>query len=242
MSVLDKEWKSAEEVLQAGLEIRLQVNAFGKGAWILGQIHDLFGGRLSVSLAARDFRKKPQTGTKLVCMIAGEGCAYQFPGEYLDCVQQPERLWYFRRPEMVQRVQMRRYVRVAADLKLSVRLPGDRGSLRDPQDLPLVDLSGGGLCFVSEKKVPLLALLQVDIQELPQYGRLTVLASVRRCRPVQTASGEMYYIGVSFEGMLSAQEQERLIQSVFALQRLQLQRTLPAELEAGERQETVKGG
>lgn len=33
-------------------------------------------------------------------MIAGEGCAYQFPGEYLDCVQQPERLWYFRRPEI----------------------------------------------------------------------------------------------------------------------------------------------
>ena len=72
----------------------------------------------------------------------------------------------------------------------------------------------------------LAAHIAIDIPHLPWYGRLATIAHVKRCTPVETPTGRVYHVGVSLEEGLSAREQERLIQSVFELQRGYLQRGL----------------
>ena len=72
----------------------------------------------------------------------------------------------------------------------------------------------------------LAAQIAIDIPQLPQYGRLAAVARVKRCTPVETPTGRVYHVGVSLEKSLTAREQERLIQSVFTLQRSYLQRGL----------------
>ena len=88
---------------------------------------------------------------------------------------------------------------------------------------PVVDPVRRAFCA---DEVMLAAHIAIDIPHLPRYGRLATIARVKRCTPVETPTGRVYHVGVSLEEGLSAREQERLIQSVFELQRSYLQRGL----------------
>ena len=227
-ALLTEDTKRAEDVLHPGQYFRLQTVAQDESVEFAGRLQEIACRYLAVALdvAPEAFLSAPAAGAEVACAAAGDGCVYRFAVGFRGCSRLPQRLWFLDRPETVSRIQMRRYVRVPIDLPLSVRLPGDHGSLHDAEEAALIDISGGGLCFASAAEVMLAARIAVDIPHLPLYGRLAALARVKRCTPVETPTGRVYHIGVSFEEGLSAREQERLIQSVFALQRSYLQRGL----------------
>lgn len=225
---LTEDTKRAENVLHPGQYFRLQTTVQDASVEFSGRLQEIACRYLAVALdiETEAFLTAPTAGTEVACAAAGDGCVYRFTAGFRGCSRLPERLWFLDWPETVSRIQMRRYVRVPIDLPLSVRLPGAHGSLHDAEEAALVDIGGGGLCFASADEVMLAAHIAIDIPHLPRYGRLATIARVKRCTPVETPTGRVYHVGVSLEEGLSAREQERLIQSVFELQRSYLQRGL----------------
>ena len=227
-----EELKPADEVLHPGQFVHLGVpdETADEGLRVVaGRIDELALRFLAIELdvEVKDFLSSPAAGTDIACAVTGEGCVYRFTSGFRGCSRLPVRQWFLERPETVSRIQMREFVRVPLDLPLAVRLPGDHGSMRDAADTTLIDISGGGLAFVSEEKVLLSAAIAVDIPELPGYGELRSGAKVKRCTPITTANGrKIYHIGASFDEAFVREKQERLIQTVFELQRSYLQRGL----------------
>ncbi|MCI6283607.1 PilZ domain-containing protein [Selenomonas sp.] len=227
-----EEAKKAEEVLHAGQFIHLGVpdeEEEGGLRMVQGRIDDLALRYLAVELdvEVRDFLSSPAAGTDIACAVTGDGCVYRFTVGFRGCSRLPVRQWFLERPLTVTRIQMRQFVRVPLELPLAVKLPGDHGSMKNAADTTLVDISGGGLSFVSDEKVLLSAAIAVDIPELPGYGELRTGAKVKRCTPITTPTGRrIYHIGASFDDDFARAEQERLIQTVFELQRSYLQRGL----------------
>ena len=225
---MTKDTKRAEDVLHPGQFLRLQTSVADAPVEVSGRLQEIACRYLAVALdvAADVFCSAPPVGTEVACAAAGDGCVYRFTAGLRGSSRLPQRLWFLERPATVSRIQMRRYVRVPISLPLAVRLPGDHGSLHDAEEVALVDISGGGLCFARAEEVMLAAQIAIDIPQLPQYGRLAAVARVKRCTPVETPTGRVYHVGVSLEKSLTAREQERLIQSVFTLQRSYLRRGL----------------
>ena len=228
-----EETKRAEEVLHPGQFVYLGIpdeDAEDGLRTVQGRLMTLALRYFAVELKCpvKEFLSSPEMGTDIACAVAGDGCVYRFTTGFRSSTRLPEQQWFLDKPETVSRIQMRQFVRVPLELPLSVRLPGDHGSLHTAKDTTLVDIRGGRLAFVNDDKVLLSANISVDIPEVPGYGELKSKVRVKRCTPITTPTGRtVYHIGAEFEeGEFSHAEQERLIQTVFELQRSYLQRGL----------------
>lgn len=126
----------------------------------------------------------------------------------------------------VERVQMRRFVRVPIPLPIQVKLPGAHGSMQNTIDATLVDISGGGICFAHTEEVLLHEKIIITIPNLPRYGTLHTEARTERCTKIPVFSGTVFHIGASFEDNLAPRQQDKLIQCIFELQRSYLQKGL----------------
>ena len=229
MAEATPETKQADEVLHAGQFIHLGIpdeEAEDGMRMIDGRIAEFALRFLAVELDVallRDFINAPEAGADIACAVTGDGCVYRFQAGFRSASRLPVMQWFLERPETVSRIQMREFVRVPLELPLAVKLPAGQNAA----DTTLVDISGGGLAFVSDEKVLLSAAIAVDIPELPGYGELKTSARVKRCTPITTPTGrKIYHIGASFDEDFKGSAQERLIQTVFELQRSYLQRGL----------------
>ena len=226
-----EEVKPADDVLHPGQFIHLGIPDESEEAGIRmmpGRIMDLALRYLAVELdcETKEFLSSPTAGTDIACAATGDGCVYRFTVGFRGASRLPVMEWFLERPETVARIQMREFVRVPLELPLAVKLPGDHGAMKNAAETMLIDISGG-LAFVSEEKVLLSAKIAIDIPELPGYGELKSGARVKRCTPITTPTGRrIYHIGASFAEDITRREQERLIQTVFELQRSYLQRGL----------------
>lgn len=224
----------ADKVLRLGQKIHLTadlgVNEAGEPRIldVRGVIRDIALRYVAVEpdITTREYLSAPPVGTELKCDVVGDGCVYRFAASFRSSSALPEKLWRVDKPEMVERVQMRRFVRVPMSVPMQVKLEGSHGSLKNARETTLVDISGGGLCFTSDDAVPLHSRIAVDIPNLPLYGSLKADATVERCLEIETNTSKVYHIGASLENSLSAREQDKLIQSVFELQRGYLKKGL----------------
>ena len=161
-----------------------------------------------------------QSGDPLNVSIAARQCIYRFESIFQSRDSDPSPIWYINKPDLLERQQQqRRFVRVAAPLPARVRLPNSRGGLRNPQETVTIDISGGGLCFVAKEPVPLKSRIGLSVANLPGIGEINTTADVVRCTPVSVLAGRIYHIGVSIEKSISTGLQDKLIRSIFALQR-----------------------
>jgi len=172
------------------------------------------------------FLDVPAADILLDCTVIGNGCIYRFTSTFRSSSMIEDMTWYLSRPVTVNRIQMRRFVRVPVSLPMLVKLPGCYGNLRNATITTLIDLSGGGLCFACNEEVPLQSRVAIAIPGLPLYGTLKADALVERCTPITVPTGTIYHVGVSLEGRLSPREQDKLVQSVFYLQRDYLKKGL----------------
>lgn len=181
---------------------------------------------VNLAISPQLFIHAPSTGHTLQCTITGDGCIFRFAAVFLSSSALPETIWYLEKPTIVHRIQQRRFVRVPMALPLTVRLPGEHGCLHNAAEATIVDISGGGLCFTCPSKIPLKVRIAIDIPNMPRLGRLRAFAQVERCTAIEIFNGQIYHIGASLDNSLGKQKQEKLIQSVFELQREYLQKGL----------------
>jgi hypothetical protein len=185
-------------------------------------------GALSVRLdiPVGKFVNTPEAGHIFQCHLTGAGCVYHFAVAYRSASQLPDTVWYLDLPESAERIQLRDFVRVPIPMSIEVKLPGDHASLKNYREVHLIDISGGGLCFVHDEPLIIDAKIAVRVPELPHIGMLETEAFIRRATPIETNLGMTYHIGVSFGDTMSTRERERLVQSIYQLQQSYLRKGL----------------
>ncbi|SFT73275.1 c-di-GMP-binding flagellar brake protein YcgR, contains PilZNR and PilZ domains [Selenomonas sp. GACV-9] len=181
---------------------------------------------IHIDCVPETFLNVPTDDVALECAVTGNGCVYRFTTSFRSSSVLEEMTWYLEKPDTVERVQMRRFVRVPIALPMLVKIPGRYGNLRNATITTLVDISGGGLCFACNEEVPLQSRVAIAIPGLPLYGTLKTDAIVERCTPIEVPAGTVYHIGVSLEDRLTLRQQDKLVQSVFYLQRDYLKKGL----------------
>ena len=167
----------------------------------------------------------PETGHVFQCHLTGAGCVYHFAVAYRSAAPLPDTVWYLDLPARAERIQLRDFVRIPIPMSIEVKLPGDHGSLKNFREVALIDISGGGLCFVHDEPLIIDADLAVRVPDLPHIGTLETDGTIRRATPIETNLGMTYHIGVRFS-TLSNRERERLVQSIYQLQQSYLRKGL----------------
>ena len=180
--------------------------------------------RLDISVGK--FVNTPDAGRVFQCHLTGPGCVYHFAAAYRSASQLPDTIWYLDLPARAERIQLRDFVRVPIPMSIEVKLPGDHGSLKNYAEVDLIDISGGGLCFVHHEPLIIDARLAVRVPDLPHIGTLETEGTIRRATPIETNLGMTYHIGVSFGDVLTTRERERLVQSIYQLQQSYLRKGL----------------
>lgn len=217
--------RPADEVLRCGQAVHVFTE---DRRWDYdGTIEEIQQGALALRLEANpmDYALSPDEGAKISCAMPGDGCAYRFQAGFRASSKLPDTIWYIEKPATVARVQQRAYVRVPLALPMRVKFAGAHGSRHNYHDTMLVDLSGGGLCFVSNHAASVPSVIRVRIPDLPGIGTLDADAVVIHCSTIETP-GERpcWHIGASL--ILRHHQQNALVQCVCDLQRTYLQRGL----------------
>lgn len=172
------------------------------------------------------FVDTPAAGQVFQCHLTGPGCVYHFVAPYHAASPLPDTIWYLGLPERAERIQLRDFVRVPIPMSIEVKLPGDHGSLKNYREVALIDISGGGLCFVHDEPLIMDAPISVRVPDLPRIGTLETEGTIRRSTPIETNLGMTYHVGISFGNVLSNRERERLVQSIYQLQQSYLRKGL----------------
>ncbi len=180
---------------------------------------------VTVELDDEAYRNPPKSWQKLCCSIPGANCVYHFDVQYINCAPLPSKLWCLTTPQNIYRCQHRDFIRVpASHLKLTVNYPKKVIGFSDPQEVPLIDISGNGLGFVSKRHVAIDKELLVEIDGLPGFPQpLSTMGIVRRCHKIQSSKDEItYHIGVSLDYAMSTADQNKLVRAVSEIQRMYL--------------------
>ncbi|HBP65154.1 MAG TPA: pilus assembly protein PilZ [Desulfosporosinus sp.] len=152
-------------------------------------------------------------GTKVTLTFWDESAAYSFEGKILQRIAVPIPMLVLELPRSVAKVQRRNFVRVAALYPLSFRSVTKEG-LSDTQQGTLLDLSGGGMRFLTKNHLESNALIFVQLS-LPK-GDLQTPVRVRRA--VKIEDSNRYTVSVEFHD-ISERERDQIITCVFDIQR-----------------------
>jgi len=153
-------------------------------------------------------------GTKVTLTFWDESAAYSFEGKILQRIAVPIPMLVLELPRSVAKVQRRNFVRVPALYPLSFRSVTKEG-LSDTQQGTLLDLSGGGMRFLTKNHLESNALLFVQLS-LPKGNLQT---PVRVCRAVKIEDSNRYTVSVEFHD-ISERERDQIISCVFDIQRI----------------------
>ena len=186
------------------------------------------GGRLIVKMQMTDeaYAQSPRQNAPFRAALTSDTCTYHFDTAFVSSAPLPEHIWYMAAPEQMVRQQSRSFVRVPAQVPIRVRLKNALGSLKNPKETDLVDLSGNGLCFISEEEVLLESEVAVELPNLPEYGDLKTTVIVRRCAEHTRPTGIIYHIGAQMTESLTRSERTKLERCLAQLQREYLRRGL----------------
>ena len=152
-------------------------------------------------------------GTKVRLTFWDEAAAYSFEGKIMQRIAVPIPMLVLELPDSVVKVQRRNYVRVPALYPVSFRSVTKKG-LSDLQKGMMLDLSGGGLRFLTKERVENESLLYV-LLTLPK-GELKT--PVRVCRAEKTEDSKHYMVSVEFHD-IPERERDLIIRCVFDIQR-----------------------
>ena len=199
----------------------LNIHSQNLPAALNGKISDIEPGFLSllIQLPANGCLPRVKAGDELQVSIPDKHCVYRFDSIYQHKNVVDDLIWYISKPEQLEKQQQRRFIRVPVPLPIQFKAPYVYGGFRNARSSVTIDISGGGLCFVSMEPIAPDSRIDLAVAGLPILNELSVLARVVRCTPVIVSAGCIYHIGVSLEESLSEVLQNKLIHSVFCLQR-----------------------
>ena len=212
------ERKPADMVLKIGARLTFFPLSTENG--VASRVEDISGDRLMVAMPVDEKGVPiiPLPGENMICRIAGTGCYYQFNAVYLDKGKAPIPVWFVRKPEFVEKVQNREFVRISVDYPVILRPLDENGAMGGMIFTKAVDISGGGLAVMNETMLPK-AVLELD--NIPGVGMLRITGKVVRCVKVAAAGDNVFHVGFQFLD-LSRQHQNRLVKFIFDIQRQSL--------------------
>jgi c-di-GMP-binding flagellar brake protein YcgR len=153
-------------------------------------------------------------GTKVKLTFWDEAAAYSFEGKIMQRIAVPIPMFVLELPDSVDKVQRRDFVRVPALYPVSFRSVTKEG-LSDLQKGTMIDLSGGGMRFLTKERVENKSLLYV-LLTLPKGDLKT---PVRVCRAEKIEDSKQYTVSVEFHD-ISERERDQIIRCVFDIQRV----------------------
>ncbi|MDR3541365.1 MAG: PilZ domain-containing protein [Desulfosporosinus sp.] len=152
-------------------------------------------------------------GTKVRLILWDKVAAYALETTIVQRIATPVSVFILELTDSVSKVQRRSYVRVPAMYPLTFETVTEEG-LSDLHRAMMIDLSGGGMQFLTEKKLENNAVIYAHLA-LPS-GDLRTAARVSRA--VRTEDGKRYIISVEFD-YIAERERDRIIRCVFDIQR-----------------------
>jgi len=152
-------------------------------------------------------------GTKVKLTFWDEAAAYSFEGKIMQRIAEPIPMVVLELPDSVAKVQRRNFVRVPALYQVSFQSVTKEG-LSALHKGTTLDLSGGGMCFLTKDRVENNSLLYVHLT-LPK-GELKM--PVRVCRAEKKEDSKHYTVSVEFHD-ISERDRDQIIRCVFDIQR-----------------------
>ena len=215
------ERKPADMVLKIGARLTFFPLSTENG--VASRVEDISGDRLMVAMPVNEKGVPilPLPGENMVCRIAGTGCYYKFNAVYLDKGKAPIPVWFVRKPEFVEKVQNREFVRISVDYPVILRPLDENGAMGGMIFTKAVDISGGGLAVMNETMVQLGSKAVLEMDNIPGVGMLRITGKVVRCVKVAAAGDNVFHVGFQFLD-LSRQHQNRLVKFIFDIQRQSL--------------------
>ena len=215
------ERKPADMVLKIGARLTFFPLSTENG--VASRVEDISGDRLMVAMPVNEKGVPilPLPGENMVCRIAGTGCYYKFNAVYLDKGKAPIPVWFVRKPEFVEKVQNREFVRISVDYPVILRPLDENGAMGGMICTKAVDISGGGLAVMNETMLPLGSKAVLELDNIPGVGMLRITGKVVRCVKVAAAGDNVFHVGFQFLD-LSRQHQNRLVKFIFDIQRQSL--------------------
>ena len=159
-------------------------------------------------------------GTKVKLTYWDETAAYSFEGKVLRRIAVPVPMFVVELPNCVTKVQRRSFIRVPALYPVTFQSVTKEG-LSDFYQATMLDLSGGGMRFLTEERVESKALLYTHLT-LPNGDLRT---PVRVCRVNKVEDSKRYMVAVEFWD-LQERERDRIIICIFEIQRAMLKKGL----------------
>ena len=215
------ERKPADMVLKIGARLTFFPLSTENG--VASRVEDISGDRLMVAMPVNEKGVPilPLPGENMVCRIAGTGCYYKFNAVYLDKGKAPIPVWFVRKPEFVEKVQNREFVRISVDYPVILRPLDENGAMGGMIFTKAVDISGGGLAVMNKTMLPLGSKAVLELDNIPGVGMMRITGRVVRCVKVDAAGDNVFHVGFQFLD-LSRQHQNRLVKFIFDIQRQSL--------------------
>ena len=215
------ERKPADMVLKIGARLTFFPLSTENG--VASRVEDISGDRLMVAMPVNEKGVPilPLPGENMMCRIAGTGCYYKFNAVYLDKGKAPIPVWFVRKPEFVEKVQNREFVRISVDYPVILRPLDENGAMGGMIFTKAVDISGGGLAVMNKTMLPLGSKAVLELDNIPGVGMLRITGRVVRCVKVAAAGDNVFHVGFQFLD-LSRQHQNRLVKFIFDIQRQSL--------------------
>ena len=219
--MIKSERKPADMVLKIGARLTFFPLSTENG--VASRVEDISGDRLMVAMPVNEKGVPilPLPGENMVCRIAGTGCYYKFNAVYLDKGKAPIPVWFVRKPEFVEKVQNREFVRISVDYPVILRPLDENGAMGGMIFTKAVDISGGGLAVMNKTMLPLGSKAVLELDNIPGVGMLRITGRVVRCVKVDAAGDNVFHVGFQFLD-LSRQHQNRLVKFIFDIQRQSL--------------------
>lgn len=154
-------------------------------------------------------------GTRVKIIFWDEVSAYSFTAKIMQRIAVPIHLFVLELPDSIVKVQRRNFVRVPVLFPMSFQTVL-QDCLSDIVKGTMLDMSGGGIRFMTEEAVENRAILYTQLP-LPT-GDLQVPVRVCRVEKVEDSKPQRYCVSAEFNEILE-RDRDRVIRFVFDTQR-----------------------
>ena len=154
-------------------------------------------------------------GTKVKVIFWDEVSAYSFAARIMQRIAVPIHLFVLELPDSIAKVQRRNFVRVPVLYPITFQTVTREG-LSDTYKGTMLDISGGGMRFLTEERVENRSLLYAQIA-LPN-GEIQTPVRVCRAEKIEDSKPQRYCVSTEFHEILE-RDRDRIIRCVFDIQR-----------------------
>ncbi|MDN5293814.1 MAG: hypothetical protein PWQ91_1798 [Eubacteriales bacterium] len=211
-----------------GKEVQLEINQKVELHIKLGEFAGIYPSRIEeisdrVILLAAPIKKgrvlPVETGTPVEVCFARQNCFYCFASVVSGMVREKVPLVVVQKPEKIERVQRRRFVRFEVRLPVKFYLLDNQYNPLPPQlEGFTVNISGGGILLATEAEVKIGDQLQLEIA-FPDGTIIEAVGRVVRLQEVWEDRKAINYAGIEFI-LLSSRDQDTITRFIFQQQRL----------------------